>query len=312
MQLSIQQTQELLKIIDKNQLAILGAELGADFLTDTDKQLLLSFGINPTTLYQPHLSSIDTSFHYGMLADAIGVLQARAFTYTDIRNYVKEGNYIPLNERQKAVLNSIKTQTFSSLRTMGGNIFADINNILIDKTKAGQQAFLAQELRTGLDKKQTVSEIAHAIATKTGDWGRNFDRILETAAQTAFEYGKAADIERKNPGKDAPVYKQPQQGACQHCIRLYLTNGMGSEPIIFKLSQLISNGSNIGRKVSEWKAVVGTVHPHCRCPMYDVPEGMLWNKETQSFSTPDPEYKIQTQAKRPLIKVTIAGQEKWL
>jgi hypothetical protein len=82
---------------------------------------------------------------------------------------------------------------------------------------------LLNELRQGLDKRQTVTQIAHEIARKTGDWGRNFDRIIETASQNAFEQGKAAEIQRRNPDKDPLVYKIPQDGACKHCIRLYLT-----------------------------------------------------------------------------------------
>jgi hypothetical protein len=308
-QLSVQQTQELLKIIDRNQLAIIGTELGTEFLTDYDKQLLKNYGINPSTLYFPENSSITTSFHFGMLAEALGTFEATKITYPEIKQYIKEGKYIPVSERQKAVLQSIKMQAFSSLKTMNGNIFSDINNILADKTKAGQQEFLTKELKEGLEKRQTVSQIANAIAEKTGDWGRNFDRIIEYASQTAFEEGKAAEIQRQSPGTDPLVYKIVFEGACKWCIHLYLTGGIGSQPKIFKLSELINNGNNIGRKQSEWKPVIGAVHPYCRCKLHKLPEGYIWNKETQSFSTPDPEYKQQTLAKRPLIKVIIGGRE---
>lgn len=312
MQLSVQETQELLRIIDKNQLAVIGSELGSEFLTDYDRQLLNSYGVDPDTLYSPELSSLNTSFHFGMLSEALGSFEASKITYGEIRQYVKEGRYLPVSERQRAALASIKMSTFSSLRSMGGNIFSDVNNILTDKTLAGQQEFLAKELREGIDKAKTVTQIAHSIAEKTGDWGRNFDRIIETESQNAFEQGKAAAIQRRNEGKDPLVYKQPQESACKHCIRLYLTEGMGSEPFIFRLSELADNGTNVGKKVDEWKAVIGTVHPHCRCPLIEKPEGYLWNPETRSFSTPDPEYKIQTAAKRPLVKVTIGGKIHYL
>lgn len=312
MQLSIQETQELLKIIDKNQLAIIGTEIGSEFLNDFDRQLLQSYGIDPDALYSPELSSIQTSFHYGMLAEALGAQEASKITYPELKQYIQSGNYIPVSDRYKAVVQSVKMQAFSSLKTMGGNIFADVNNVLTDKTKAGQQEFIAEELRQGLDKRQTVTQIAHEIARKTGDWGRNFDRIIETASQNAFEQGKAAEIQRRNPDRDPLVYKIPQDGACKHCIRLYLTAGIGSQPILFKLSELIANGTNIGRKTDEWKATLDAIHPHCRCPLFEHQEGYLWNTKTGRFDIVDPEYKKQTAAKRPLIKVMIGDKTHYL
>lgn len=311
MQLSIQDTQELLRIIDKNQLAIIGSELGDEFLTAADRELLQKYGIDPDKIYYPEFSSIDTSFHFGMLAEALGALEAKQLTIADLRSYVKEGKYLPISERQKATLANIKMQTFASVKAMNGKIFTDVNNVVV--SKLSQQQFLADELKEGISKHKTVSQIAHSIAEKTGDWSRNFDRIIETESQNAFELGKAAEIERQSlPGEDPLVYKQPQNGACKHCIRLYLTNGMGSEPIIFKLSQLIANGSNIGRKAADWLAVVGTVHPFCRCPLMKKPEGFLWNKETRSFSIPDPEYKKMTEQQRKLIKTIIGGKVRYL
>jgi hypothetical protein len=311
-QLSIQETQELLRIIDRNQLTVIGQELGSEFLTDYDRQLLQSYGIDPDTLYSPELSSIQTSFHFGMLAEALGAQETSTVTYPDLKEYIKNGNYIPINERQKAAVQSVKMQSFSSLKTMGGNIFSDVNNVLNDKTQAGQQEFLAQELKEGIDKRKTVTQIAHAIAEKTGDWGRNFDRIIETASQNAYEQGKVAEIQRRNPDRDPIVYKMPQGNACKHCIRLYLINGIGSQPILFKLSELIANGSNIGRKVDEWKPTVDAIHPHCRCPLFEYQEGYLWNTKTQRFDTVDPEYKTKTAAKRPLIKVMIGDKTYYL
>lgn len=310
--LSIKQTQELLSLIDKNQLTIIGSELGSEFLTDYDRDLLKTYGINPDTLYRPESSSIQTSFHFGMLAEAIGQLEARELTYEVLRQYVKDGNYIPVSEQQKAVINSIKMQSFSSLKSLNGKIFSDINNVLTDTSLAGQQEFLAEEVRQGLIKKQTVSKIAHEIAHKTGDWGRNFDRIIETACQNAFEQGKAAEIQRQHPHKDPSVYKRVFPEACKHCIRLYLTEGLGSAPIIFKLSELIANGSNIGRKVADWKAVLESMHPHCRCSLQYFQEGYIWNKASQAFDIPIPDFIEEIKKKRPLVRVVIGGKEKFL
>ena len=87
-------------------------------------------------------------------------------------------------------------------------------------------------------------------------------------------------------------------GACRHCIRLYLTQGMGSQPKIYTLKQFLENGSNIGRKVDDWKAVLESTHPWCRCNLQYVPEGTIWNEEKKMFVYPEKyERKIERKSK---------------
>lgn len=319
MLLSSDKVKELIEIIERNQLVLIGKELGADFLSEADKQVLEKHGIIGKfdgEWIMPKdfgMGSIDLSFHLGMLVDSIGAIETNKLNYHSLKDYVKSGNYIPTTLKQKAVLNSIKAQAFTSLKSLNGRIFADVNGIISNQTLEGQQEFLAQELKEGVSQKKTVREIANTISEKTGDWNRDFDRIIETASQNAFEQGKVAELERKYEGtdKDPLYYKQVFPSACKHCIRLYLTNGIGSQPIIFKLSEIKANGSNIGRKQDDWLATIDALHPFCRCVGKEVPEGFIWNQDTQSFSTPDPEWKPKV-VNRQKIKVQIGDKEFWV
>ena len=88
---------------------------------------------------------------------------------------------------------------------------------------------------------------------------------------------------RQNPGSDPLVYKDVYVGACRHCIALYLTDGLGSASRLFKLSVLVANGSNIGRKVKDWRATVDGVHPFCRCLLRTHTESTIWDKKKKQF-----------------------------
>jgi hypothetical protein len=57
------------------------------------------------------------------------------------------------------------------------------------------------------------------------------------------------------------------------CRRLH-TNPDGS-PRIYNLSELVANGSNIGKPKSAWKAVVSGTHPGCRCVLRPATPKML-------------------------------------
>lgn len=48
---------------------------------------------------------------------------------------------------------------------------------------------------------------------------------------------------------------------CKHCLRLHI--GPDGHPRLFRLSTLENAGTNVGVKAANWKAVVGTTHPHC-------------------------------------------------
>jgi hypothetical protein len=109
--------------------------------------LLLSYGINPLGLYTPELSAITTAFHFGMLSEALGAMQAKQVTYPEIKEYVRRESILPVSNIQKQALQNVKLQTFASVKTLGGKIFTDVNNALV--TQLAQQQFLVDELKQG-------------------------------------------------------------------------------------------------------------------------------------------------------------------
>lgn len=312
LQLTPENTNELLNLINRNQNIAVAKEFGPEFLTEYDKSLLSDYGVKVDELYQLENDTVFTSFSFGLLSDSLEAIRSVSkVTYKDLKEYIKGGNYIPLTEQEKATINHIKTQNLSSLKGLGGKIFQDVNGILDNNSRQAQEEFLKKEVVEGTLKKQTIRQIANEIASKTGDWSRNFDRIVEYMSQSAFESGKAAAIERQVSG-DPLVYKTPLMGACKHCIRLYLTKGLGSEPRIFKLSELKANGSNIGRKQADWKATLEQIHNFCRCQLHYKTPGYTFDPKTNSFSIYDEKERPQLKRPRPKIKAIIGGVEVWV
>lgn len=299
------QIQELLNIIDKNQLVAIGTNLGPDFLSASDQELLMNSGVDYE--YALEGDPIFSQFNYGMLAEAMGQTAFDNLSYDQLKEYIRFGKYIPLSFAEEMAIQTIKRQTLNDLKTLGGRIFKDVNQILIDNTLKTQQEFIKQEMAEGIELKKTVSEVAHRISELTGDWSRNFERIVAYNSHCAIEGGKAAMIQRNADGKDPVVYKSVFYDACDHCIRLYLLDGPGSQPRLFKLSELRANGSNIGRKTKDWKATVDSIHPFCRCALHHLFPGASWDDKQKKF-TQDIPYKPL----RKLIKVWINGKEEYV
>ena len=91
---------------------------------------------------------------------------------------------------------------------------------------------------------------------------------ISYVSESALNEGKVEEIKAqagKEGESDPIVYKVPilDEKLCPSCRRAYLDSS--GNPRLFKLSELVSNGTNIGRKQSDWLPVLSQMHPHCRC-----------------------------------------------
>ena len=126
---------------------------------------------------------------------------------------------------------------------------------------AKADAVLKKELLDGTFEKRSVKKITSNLANQMNDWNRDWGRIVETESQDIYNLGRAEIFMEEDP--DPLVYFDVFPGACRHCIRLYLKGGIGREPKVFHLSELMANGTNYGVKSKDWKATIHPVHPFC-------------------------------------------------
>ena len=308
MYLTNEQTLELLSIIEKNQAILFGKQFGPEFLSEYDRSLLTANNVDWESLYNESEDGFLQSFKLGMLSQSLNDTQKlKNLKYDTLKKFVKEGKYFPLGSIERNVVNSIKQAAFSDIKTNNGKIFQDINNILgSHNTIQQQEEFLRKEILSGYKKKNTLREIANDISKKTGDWSRNFDRIVEYNYNSCYQQGRLTSIEMSF-GKEQLVYKKVFVTGCKHCVKLCLTNGAGSEPRLFTVQQLRDNGSNIGRKTDEWKCTINSLHPFCRCLTMYKPIGSKWNSEKQQYEI-DKSTPILKQPRKP-IRVTAQGEE---
>jgi hypothetical protein len=124
--------------------------------------------------------------------------------------------------------------------------------------------------------------------------------------QDIYNQGKTGEIVRKY-GDEALVWKHTFPLACRHCIRLHLTNGIGSQPRIFTVKELIKNGNNYGRKVDEWLPIIGPNHAHCRCDIQIYFKGQIWDEENKQFIYSGERQKLVERKSK--IKLTIGDKE---
>lgn len=122
---------------------------------------------------------------------------------------------------------------------------------------------------------QFASELHHSMEDKARDW----QRIAYYELNNSEKQGQAHRLLEDDP--DKLVYKVPLHTACAQCKNSYLLSDRKT-PKLFRLQELMANGTNIGRKAHPTKGgkvvpggrpdgaeavkpVCGLMHPWCAC-----------------------------------------------
>src|ERR1035437_4245843 len=303
MLLNPNQLKELLNIIENFHIIFIAKHVGTDILSNEDKNILKHSGIDITKF--PKIGKIEEAFHFGILADALSSSKAKNLSYSDFKRYLSSTRFIPLTKVERLALNNVKMQSYNDIKGLGNRISSDFTRVMIENDKKKRDKYekiIKKQSQEAILDRKSVTEFASALGHKTKDWSRDFDRIADYILHDSFDRGKAQSIMSK-VGGEAEVYKEVYSGACPSCIKAYLTAGIGGKPKIFKLSVLLNNGSNIGRKQKDWLPVLGMMHPWCRCEVMQKETNETWNVEKKEFNVVRSTYGVQRTSK-PTITIT--------
>lgn len=304
-----EQIQQIFGTINYRLAQVVADVLGKDFLSEEDKSILSFYKFDWEKKYN-ELSPYWKIFLFGRVSALIPNSSILSLSKKDIDKYAALKQNKEISNRDILEYKAAAFRTYSHIKGIGDKIKASVSGSItsqeLNLSVAQRRGdVLKEELKEGVLKKKAVQSIVSDIGGKLKEWDRDWGRIVETEMQDIYSLGKAQEIMEKS-GVDALVFKDVYGGACKNCIRLYLTNGIGSKPIIFKLSKLIENGTNVGRKVKEWKATLGAVHSFCRCELRQIPDGYVWDDEKKSFVPSKViERKVERRSK---VKITVGDK----
>ena len=276
-------TQEHLKdianAINTQNYVFIYSNVDPEMLTPEDLEFLKKQGINVDKLRQ-----------FGMLENAykFGMFSARVHNTALATSYEQflKMNTPPLTTQEKAALNFVKQRAYSDITGLGNRVIGNFDKVLIEASqqqRAELEQVIGDKAKSAVIERKNQRQLATDLADVTKNWAIDFDRIADFVLHEAFDNGRAAQI-KKQYGKDAEVYKDVYDGACPICRKLYLVTGeVGTEPIVFKLTTLLANGTNIGRKAKDSKPVIGATHPYCRCTLNVKPPNSKWDEQKKQF-----------------------------
>lgn len=228
--------------------------------------------------------------------------------------------HVPLTSFENDQISYVERETARHVTGLGEGIASTVQGAAEEAHQIMRyRDFIRETAREGLLNRWSWKDLSSELGRRTGDWARDFDRIARTELQNAANDASATKIARDNEGDDPLVYKMPRRDACRYCVALYLHEGDFERPRIFRLSTLVANGTNIGRRVAQWKPTKNVAHPNCNCPLFEfvgelggkVEAGAMGDLQAEEFrlyGKVEPSKKDTALAKKLLaIKVTLDG-----
>jgi hypothetical protein len=175
------------------------------------------------------------------------------------------------------------------IKGLGDKLDAATGHIIVnadDDARRSKLHAVKESVASGVLSRESAKRVAQRIQDATDDLRRDWTKIAQTEMHNTAEEAKAVDFATLHG--DPLVYKRVRPDACAFCVLLYMD---GKRPRVFRLSALQANGTNVGRKANrptlkganatEYKAVLGSMHPWCQCTLHHLPEGMGFNSDGQ-------------------------------
>lgn len=264
------------EIVSKYQSAITVRYTGPDAVSAEELSRLIREGI----LDQKDVggSAIEDAWLIGRIREIAPEKELEKMTPEEFRNRFR-GLLSSLSDEQRKKLDLIKESARTQLIGLGDHVQAKIRGTLLNISFDHANEYLGEPVKNILEEAyiqdSSLAKLVTNLRQNAGDFSAKWTTIATTEYSRAINVGACDLMIEKNKDKtpeDIYCYFLVVNDSklCRHCHDKYL-NSNGT-PRVFKMSELISNGSNYGKKAAAWKASIGGMHPNCRCVVSEIPE----------------------------------------
>ena len=209
---------------------------------------------------------VTIAYQYGKLSVLKGKNLA-TMGATEVKRLLQD---ITLTKAQQYSVDQIKLKSQQAINTLTQKIIAGVATMALNsdlKMWSVVQKVVSSAFHSNTPRYQVIQQLRE----QSGDWKRDWHRVAQTEMWDAKLQGEAESIIQgnspiSNDKGNTLVYKRPASDACAKCKQLYLESD-GVTPKVFKMSDLLSKGTNYGKRQSDWVPTLGVVHPNCMCSL---------------------------------------------
>ena len=221
---------------------------------------------------------ITTSYKYGKL----GVLQGKDLSTMSESDVKKLMRNIKLTKSQQNSVDYSKIKAQQSIDSLSQRITSSVVTMAIQSDLSMWEA-VKEVIPAAMENDTPRYKVIQELREKTGDWERDWHRVVHTEMWDAKLQGEAEAIMNdesplsKDKGETL-VYKRPAHNCCNKCRQLYLEKD-GVTPKVFRLADLMANGTNYGKKQADWLPTLGILHPNCMCTLNVMPKDTAFDAQ---------------------------------
>jgi len=299
LKLTDQQIQLIKRIINKNFNMFLLSTLGANSLNREDLYELQKLGL------------LNYLMNNNLFRDAFKMGKERKGPQSElIPDTYEKWRSKRYNDYFTAIDNQAMDEVAKSSEFYTKKFKDNVTNKLLSKilesnreairTNAGPVSANSQKKITEpLDRKELAKELEQQTKNSFMDW----ERIVSTELNAAYSQGAVHAILEDNKHKDPNdilVYMQGplDAGTCKWCKKFYHD---GNSFKVYRLVDLLENGTNVGRKAADWQAVIPPMHPRCRHRVVELAQGFSLNSNGQVYFVD----KYHHELDNPMIKKSL-------
>jgi len=254
------------RIVDNNYNRLAISVLGNGALTDTELKQLKESGVDVSN--QDSLMSM--VYHYNYINHPAG--KNSPITVEDMKNQQRIKDIKPdgivhkyseesTNDKMKQFIDKMKVDVGTRLISI---VRQNNDSYKVNSIQNPNRSLILDELM----KESTLGDLRQKLQDTSGDGNRDWMRVATTEISNIIGIASADRIVTDNVDKDLDdvfVFRIIVNDAktCKYCRRFYLDSD--ETPKVYRLSTLLANGSNYGKKTDDWHPCVGATHPNERC-----------------------------------------------
>lgn len=280
------------EIINKHYNRLVVSVLGSPTLSNSDLKVLKDAGYDVSNKD----SLLSLAYYHNFINNPID--QVSPTSVGDMRNQQSVSGIKPIGDAHDFSVDHLNQTTKQQIEKLKLDISTRIENIIrqnnVDYKMNALQNLDRSDMADQLVKESSLGKVKQMLRDTSKDATRDWQRVALTEMGNAIGAGSVDRIVTDNRDRELDeiyVYRVivGDSVTCKYCRRFY--GDVGQSPKIYRLSTLLGNGTNFGKKSSDWKPVTGSTHPNTR---------------TSQIVELKPGFKVM-----PGGRVTYIGLEKW-
>jgi hypothetical protein len=260
-------TIELIRqIIQKHYARLVVSVLGKDALTETEIKELQDAGIDTTNMD----SLMSLVYYHNFINHPIDEISPSSVE--DMKGQQSVQGLKPKGAAHDYTVENLNDKMKSQIQKLKVDVMTRVEGIIRENNDTYKMDALQNLDRTDildeLTKESTLGKLKQKLRDTSGDGTRDWTRIAVTEMSNAIGIASVDRIVSDNVDSDLEeiyVFRITVKDSktCKWCRRFY--DDHDGAPKLYRLSTLLGNGSNYGKKTDSWMPVIGATHPNERC-----------------------------------------------